>query len=434
MDGDKNRAAHVLPTGDPTLFKVRITDAVVRNTTLPEGKSDIVVWDTDVTGFGLRVRPAGKSWILAYRPAGSGRAGTFKRMKLGTPATVKTATEARNLARAALGQIARGDDPLAARKEAREADRAKLSDLIDRYEADLIRRKYVGAELHTRNLRTKMKHLLARDVRTIMGAEYARVIEKLEEAGKAGAAKDFRARCRAFLSWCVTKAQAIPTNPLAGHRKERATRADRVAKAEHGRALTDAELARLWLAMDPATVNGRLVRFWILTGCRRGEGAGLTRAMIDRKAGLIRLPAAFVKQGRGHDVPIAPALARLLDECPVDARSDLVFAAPRTGGVISGWTQIGARANKAAGVSFGIHDLRRTFRTGLSRLAVDTEVAERAIGHARAELLQIYDKDGAEDRLRDAFERWAAHVEKIVAAEEARRAADVVAKGEGVFG
>ncbi|BDA86379.1 integrase [Aureimonas sp. SA4125] len=412
------------------MLKSRLTDAYVAQLVLPTGKSDIVAWDTDVTGFGVRLRPGGKSWILAYRPVGSGRAGTFKRMKLGTPTTIRTTAEARTLARIALGKIARGEDPLAERKEGRDVERSKLADLIDRYEKDLIRRSYVGAELHTRNLRTKMKHLLARDIRTITGAEYAKIIEKLEQASRVGAGRDFRARCRAFLTWCVAKAQVIPSNPLAGHRKERATRADRVAKAEHGRALPDEDLVKVWRAADPGTVNGRLVRFWILTGCRRGEGAGLTRGMIDREAALIRLPAVFVKQGRGHEVPIAGALATLLDACSVDARSDLVFASPRTGGLISGWTQITDRINAQSGVTFHIHDLRRTFRTGLSRLGIDTETAELALGHARADLVAIYNRDPAADPVRRAFVAWAEHVEAIVSTEETRRVAEA---GQGAF-
>ena len=48
----------------------------------------------------------------------------------------------------------------------------------------------------------------------------------------------------------------------------------------------------------------RLIRFRILTGCRRGEGGVLTRGMIDRTARMISLPPTFTKQGRGHIVPI----------------------------------------------------------------------------------------------------------------------------------
>jgi integrase len=222
----------------------------------------------------------------------------------------------------------------------------------------------------------------------------------------------------------------LTVNPLAGHRKERSTRADRVLKSEHGRALTDAELARVWLAADPSTVNGRLLRFWILTGCRRGEGAGLTWKMCNLEDKVLELPAVFVKQGRGHKVPVASALASILAANPVDARSDLVFASPRTGGLISGWTQITDRINKAADVNFHIHDLRRTFRTGLSRLGIDTETAELALGHARTDLVQIYNRDDGATVIRKAFEAWASHVEKIVLAEEGRRAAEA---GVGAF-
>jgi integrase len=396
------------------LPKVKLTDAVVARATLPEGKADLVIWDADVSGFGLRLRPGGKSYILAYRPAGTGRAANMKRLKLGSPETIGTAAEARNLARIAQGKVAAGNDPLKERSEQRRRERSRVSDLLDRYEKDLTRRRYVNQKVVMAGLRTRLSGLLKRDIAEVSGAELATLIEGLRAKGQAGASEDFRSRCRAFLTWCVVGAKVLPSNPLAGHRKERATRADRIAKAQHGRSLSDDELVRVWLAASPDTTFGRLIRFLVLTGCRRGEGAGLTRSMVDRDAGLIVLPAAFVKQGRGHSVPIAPALAEVLDRCVVDARSDLVFAAPRTGERISGWTQLVARLNKASGVDFGLHDLRRTFRTGLARLGVASEVAELALGHARAELEGIYNRDEAAASLRSAFEIWASHVQSVV--------------------
>ena len=61
-----------------------------------------------------------------------------------------------------------------------------------------------------------------------------------------------------------------------------------------------------------------------------------------------------------------------------------------------------------------LHDLRRTFRTGLSRLGVDTETAELALGHARSDLEARYNKDAATGELRKAFEAWANHLERAV--------------------
>ena len=338
----------------------------------------------------------------------------MKRLKLASVQVVPRAAAARQMAREILGRVANGVDPLAERHEARQREKARLSDLLDRYDEDLGRRSYVNRRTVMSGLRTKMDGLLKRDVRDISGAELAQIIERLEQAGKSGAAQDFRTHCRAFFNWCVTKAKILAANPLAGHRKERATRADRIAKAEHGRALSDAELSALWNAADPATTFGRLLRFYVLTGCRRGEGAGLAWPMINRSVRRIDLPAVFVKQGRAHEVYVSSLLADLLAQCTVDARSDLVFASPKSGTKISGWSQLLASFARRCPVTFELHDLRRTFRTGLSRVGIEADVAELAMGHARSDLEAIYNRDKREALLRDAFERWASHVENIV--------------------
>ena len=54
------------------LSKVKLTDVVVSRAELPAGKAEHMIWDTDVSGFGLRLRGETKSCIIAYRPAGRG--------------------------------------------------------------------------------------------------------------------------------------------------------------------------------------------------------------------------------------------------------------------------------------------------------------------------------------------------------------------------
>jgi integrase len=262
-------------------------------------------------------------------------------------------------------------------------------------------------------LRRRLKPHSEKDIAELRGSDYVAVIEKLERAMMPGAADEFRTRCRAFLSWCHVEAKVIDHNPLFGYRRQKATRADRLAKVQHGRALSDPELVAVWRAADPAKVFGRYVRFLILTGCRRGEGAGLSRSMMTGDGQALDLPAIFVKQGRGHVVCVSPALADLLALCEVDSRSDLFFPSHRTGGPMSGWNKHTAGLVNASGVAFTFHDLRRTFRTGLSRLGVDTETAELALGHARANLQSIYNRNEGRDELRKAFGLWSEHVMKI---------------------
>jgi integrase len=65
--------------------------------------------------------------------------------------------------------------------------------------------------------------------------------------------------------------------------------------------------------------------------------------------------------------------------------------------------------------SFGAHDLRRTMRTGLVRLGVSTELAERIIGHKpRNVLIQTYDLYDRIPERRKALMLWDAEVQRIV--------------------
>lgn len=409
--------ASVLPRCLPedAMPTARLSDRIAGEAVLPAGKTDLILWDTEVTGFALRVRPTGKSWIVAYRPRGAGRSANMKRLKLASVGIVPRTAAARQLAREALGRVANGVDLLAERRAAQVREKARLGDLLERYDQDLARRNYVNRKTVIAGLRAKMASLLQRDVREITGADLALIVERLEQAGQHGAAQDFRSRARAFFQWAMVKARILKVNPFAGLRKERTTRADRIAKAEHGRALSDVELATVWAAADPATGFGRLLRFYLLTGCRRGEGAGVAWSMLDAHRTRIDLPAAFVKQGRAHAVYVTPALADLLAQCPVDARSDLVFASWKTGRTISGWAPLLRSFAKRCPVVFELHDLRRTFRTGLSRLGVAPDIAELALGHARSDLEATYNKDKREALVREAFERWAAHIETVCA-------------------
>jgi hypothetical protein len=58
---------------------------------------------------------------------------------------------------------------------------------------------------------------------------------------------------------------------------------------------------------------------------------------------------------------------------------------PVTRGRITGWSYLVTNLRQASGVDFTLHDLRRTCRTLMSRLGVDEDIAELAIGHVRDE-------------------------------------------------
>jgi integrase len=83
---------------------------------------------------------------------------------------------------------------------------------------------------------------------------------------------------------------------------------------------------------------------------------------------------------------------------------------------MSGWTQLVGGLCEAAAVEFTLHDLRRTFRTGLTNLGADFDLAELMLGHQRNDLVRRYDRSQRWNERTQFAECWAANVLSLVAA------------------
>ena len=247
---------------------------------------------------------------------------------------------------------------------------------------------------------------------TITRNAVVKLISAIEQGGRPGAAQNLRKSASVFLGWAVD-AGLIHASPLAGWRRQRRTRAERLAPA--GRALADAELPAFWNAADaaPWPFDGYL-KVLLLTGQRRTETAAMRWADIDPEAAIWTIPAAVSKSGRAHQVPLPPAVMEII-RATGRTTSPLVFPG-RGGGVMSGWEKRMRPVREAAGLAhWTMHDLRRTFRTGLSALGIDYAVRELMLNHVVGDDLdQRYDRDPRLAGRVDAAERWADHVMRIV--------------------
>src|SRR5918995_4492615 len=119
---------------------MRLTRPNVALLAVPPGKTEIIVFDQTLPGFGVRVRLGGKrTWIAQYRLGSKQR-----RVTLGTNDTLDS-EEARRRAKSVLGSVHNGDDPEARKAEARA--RASLTfgtvaaTYLDRFAAERLRPK-----------------------------------------------------------------------------------------------------------------------------------------------------------------------------------------------------------------------------------------------------------------------------------------------------
>jgi hypothetical protein len=102
----------------------RAIDAISKS----DGES--ILWDSELAGFGLRIRAGGSKTFIAQYRAGGGRAGMQRRFKIGRYGTL-TVDEARLEARKVLLAAAQGQDPANTRKEKR--NELTVADLIEQF-------------------------------------------------------------------------------------------------------------------------------------------------------------------------------------------------------------------------------------------------------------------------------------------------------------
>src|SRR3954451_5331068 len=212
----------------------------------PPEKAHVLLWDSERPGLAVRVYPSGrKVFTVLYRTPG-GRKGRLRWLTVGEVGAVSLA-DAREAAGAHLGAVAKGRDPAAEKREGARQARALLGPAIDRYGEELERRQVGRARETVSMLRRELLRPLGDvDMAALGRAALVERIEAIEREGLRGKAKAFGAKAGTSLNWAASSG-LIPANPLAGWRRPRRTRAERLARP--GRALSDAELIVVWQAI-----------------------------------------------------------------------------------------------------------------------------------------------------------------------------------------
>jgi integrase len=383
---------------------MKLTTSEIAKLTLPEGKADHIEWDDSLPGFGIRLRGDSKRWVVQYRIGAQQR-----RESLGDVRKVRL-EDARAIARQRFAKVELGDDPAAERVKAREAARAAkltLGSVAARYleaRADRIRpNTYRAAKLH---LGEHWKSLHNLPLASIMRADVAaRLQEIVKERGRVAAARA-RANLSALYSWSMREG-------LCDHNPTIATNDPAEGIEPRDRVLSDLELAAVWRACGEDSFS-RIVKLLILTGCRRDEIGGLRWPEIE--GDVMTIAATRTKNHKAHVLTLPAAAIQILASAP--RRGDLVFGRGANG--FNGWAHstmaLRLRVAEMEGKPlppFTLHDLRRTFRSGLARLGVAPHIAELCLNHRKNGVEAIYDRHRYEREIAAALAMWADHVTGI---------------------
>lgn len=411
-----------------TSSRKKLTKRIV-DATAPDPAGDVIVWDTEVAGFRLRVRPSGrKAYEVRYRPKGSTTQRQISIGRHGSPWTVETAREK---AKAILHDADDGLDPLAVRQEARTA--LTVAELADAYllqgpaHKPNKRVSSWGVDRYnfTHHLTPLLGHRLARDLRPADLAEWQSKVAtgataKREKSGKPrgvinvrggpGAAARAMRSVAAMLAWA--KGQGlVTTNP--------AEAVEKIPDGQSERYLSDEEGAAIWKAIDTLAEEARLTaaqvayfRLLMLTGARRGEVLGLRWNEIDFRRGLLLLAPARHKSGgraRAKTLHLSPAaveiLSRLKGQRAAFSHVFPALATPAKAGNRDGEKRAAtyrdapmsppkaawARVLEAAGVTgASFHTLRHTFAAQVVGDGTGLYTLSKMLGHARASTTERY--------------------------------------------
>jgi integrase len=366
---------------------------------LPRDRSEITYFDSDIGGFGVRIRKSGaRSWVFQYDFAGK-----TKRITLGKVSAIDP-SKARAIAGELHAKVRLGQDPAAAKAESEARAAETFGAAVKPY------LQWQRARVRPSTLRHLERHLLVNLTplhslainkvdRRAIAAQLARMNGSPVQANRT------RSALTSFLNWAMREG-LIDANPALATNK--------YPERPRERVLSNPELRALWLAL-PEGDFGDILKILILTGAREREISDLHWDEINFDKGVIELPAHRVKNRRKHTIPMSGAVRTII--AGRRQTGDFVFGTTGTSG-FSGWSRCKERLDEAIKIpAWTIHDLRRVCSTGMNEIGIEPHIVEAILGHVsgtRGGIAGRYNFALYESQKATALHRWAEHVAAIV--------------------
>jgi integrase len=342
---------------------------------------------SDGGGLVLQVSQSGtKSWIFRYSFQGKRH-----EMGLGSCNFVGLA-RARQLARECRDLIYQGTDPLAARRAAlaaRAAENARKM-TFDDCTAAYIEAHRGGwsnpkhAAQWTRTLATYASPVIgALPVADVDTDLVVKILAPIWTT-KTETATRLRGRIESVLDWATVSKFRQGENPARwrGHLDYLLANPTRVARVRNFPALPWPQVAAFMAELGRREgTSARALEFAILTAARSGEVRGAAWAEIDLARRVWTVPAARMKAGKEHRVPLSDAVIALLRGLP--DQDGLLFPGQKHQPLSD--MSLSAVLRRMGRPDITVHGFRSTFRDWAAEApgnAFPREVCEHALAHS----------------------------------------------------
>ena len=386
---------------------MKLSDKAISALSIPAGKAELIAFDDDLPGFGIRLRAGGsRVWICQYKLGPRHR-----RITLGSTKAL-TSARARTIASEIHAKVRLGQDPAQAKSDGRRLAAETFGVILKSYLPD--KREAVRPGTYLSVERHLLKHCRALHNVPIASLDRRTIAARLAAIATSNGpveANRVRASLSAFFSWCMQQGLA-EVNPVIGTGKRPESARERV--------LSKAELKAIWQATAGTDDYSAIIRLLMLTGQRAAEIGSLRWSEIIGDA--IALQPERTKNKRAHSIPLSPLALRIIEARPRRDGRDLIFGR-MFDRPFCGWTAckrtLDARLSAAGAdvAPWTTHDLRRTFATNAAEIGVAPHIVEAVLNHVSGHKRGIagtYNRATYEPQKRAALNRWADHLLAVV--------------------